>query len=72
MRDVVTISLDDVIKAKLDALTEETQMSRSDIVRDLLLQYFRREKLIRLRENMKRHAQTQGIFTDEDVFERMC
>ena len=46
-------------------------MNRSDLVREALRQYLYREEFRRLRRGLIPQAEAKGIFTDEDVFERV-
>ncbi len=71
MPESITVNLPSEIKTELDALAEQSGVERSDVVRDALQEYlfFRRSRA--LRERMMAEAQAQGLFTDEDVFERI-
>lgn len=71
MRETISISLPEDVKAELDRATQAEGLSRSDLVRQALRDYlfFRRFRL--LRSQMMSRAQSQGIFTDEDVFDRV-
>lgn len=71
MRETITISLPEDIKAEVDAFTQEHGLSRSDLVRQALREYLLIRRFRELRGRMVPHAQAQGIFTDEDVFERI-
>lgn len=68
MRESVTISLPTWLKRRLDQTVKRGQMNRSDVVREALRDYFARQDLQRVRQNMIPLAETKGIFTDEDVF----
>ena len=69
MRETITISLTEEIKAEVDEFTRENGLSRSDLVRQALREYLLIRRFRALRARMIPHAQAQGIFTDEDVFE---
>lgn len=68
MRESVSISLPTWLKEKLDQAVERDRVNRSDIVREALREYFAREDLERIRQNMVPLAEAKGIFSDEDVF----
>lgn len=70
MRETISISLPDDIKAEVDAFVREHGLSRSDLVRQALREYLLIRRFRELRARMIPHAQAQGLFTDEDVFER--
>jgi metal-responsive CopG/Arc/MetJ family transcriptional regulator len=70
MRETISISLPEDIKAEVDAFVLEHGLSRSDLVRQALREYLLIRRFRALRARMVPHAQSQGIFTDEDVFER--
>ncbi len=67
----VTIRLDPKLEELLDEVCREIGQSRSEVVRDAL----RRQLALRLFEEARRKvipfAEAQGIYTDEDVFERL-
>jgi metal-responsive CopG/Arc/MetJ family transcriptional regulator len=69
MRDTITVSLPSEVRTEVDSFAEQHGLARSDVVRDALQEYlfFRRSRA--LRERMM--AEAQGLFTDEDVFERI-
>ena len=71
MRETITISLPGSLRERLDKMVETAQVNRSDVVREALRQYLQREEFQRLRREMIPQAQSQGIYTDEDVFERI-
>lgn len=52
-------------------MSEKEGISRSDLVRESLRDYFFFRKFQDLRARMMAKAQAQGIFTDEDVFKRV-
>jgi metal-responsive CopG/Arc/MetJ family transcriptional regulator len=71
MRQTVTISLPEDIKEALDKVCDEEGVSRSDLVRESIREYlfFRRFRALRARLLAK--AKAQGIYTDDDVFDRV-
>jgi len=71
MRETITISLPGSLRERLDKMVETAQVNRSDVVREALRQYLQREEFQRLRREMIPQAQSQGIYTDEDVFEQI-
>lgn len=71
MKDSISISLPAVLKRKLDKLTKQEQINRSDVVRDALSEYFTRREFQRLRSSLMLEAEKRGIYTDEDVFHQI-
>ena len=71
MRETITISLPQDHKRELDAVTEREGLTRRDLVRESLRQFLaiRRFQLLRLKLTAK--AKAQGIYTDQDVFNRV-
>ncbi len=71
MRQTVAISLPEDIKEALDKVCDEEGVSRSDLVRESIRDYlfFRRFRALRARLLAK--AKAQGIYTDDDVFDRV-
>ncbi len=70
MRETVTISLPPSVRRELDRVPKEEGISRSDVLRESLEDFLFVRRFQRLRQRMMAAAQAQGIFTDEDVFER--
>lgn len=71
MRESISIGLPENVKAEIDLFTQAEGISRSDLVRQALQEYLVVRKFRTLRNDMMLQAQGQGIFTDEDVFERI-
>jgi metal-responsive CopG/Arc/MetJ family transcriptional regulator len=71
MKDSISISLPAVLKRKLDKLTKQEQINRSDVIRDALREYFTRREFQRLRSSLVLEAEKRGIYTDEDVFRQV-
>ena len=71
MRRTVTLSLSETTRRQLDRIAKEEGVSRSDVVRESLRDYFFKRELRRLRSQLLPAAQKRGIHTDEDVFERV-
>ena len=71
MRSAITLSIPEELKKDLDKLAKQEGVSRSDIMRESLRTYLFSSRLKRLRDQAIPVAQKQGIFTDEDVFERV-
>ena len=71
MRETVTISLPRAVRRELDKVAKEEGVSRSDLLRQSLEDFLFVRRFRRLRQRMMAAAQTQAIYTDEDVFTRV-
>jgi metal-responsive CopG/Arc/MetJ family transcriptional regulator len=71
MRRLVTISLPEELKRALDEISAEERVSRSEVIRDSLRDYIFLRKFRALRRRMSAKARGRGIYTDEDVFQRV-
>ena len=71
MWETVTMSLPPGLRRKLDRIAAEEGVSRSDVLRASLEDYFFVRRFRSLRRRMMAAAQARGIFTDEDVFDRV-
>jgi len=71
MQETITVTLSTEIKLALDDVTRKEGVSPSDLIGEAVKEYlfFRRFRL--LRERMIPKAQAQGIYTDQDVFDRV-
>ena len=70
MRETVSISLPEDIKTELDEAVAEEGISRSDLVRRALGDFLFVRRFRTMRRELIPHAESHGIFSDEDVFER--
>ena len=71
MRETVTISLPKGVRREIDRIAKEEGVSRSDVLRQSLEDFLFVRRFRQLRQRMMASAQTQGIYTDEDVFTRV-
>ena len=71
MRTTVTLSLPKKLKIALDRMAKEDGLSRSDFVRQALSDRIFEKRFDRLRRRLIPYARAKGVFTDEDVFERI-
>ena len=68
MRERITVNLPTKIRKRLDRLTKDENLNRSDIVREALRQYFAKREFQRLRASLVPEGEKRGLFADEDVF----
>lgn len=68
MRESISISLPEELKAELDAVIRREGVTRSDVVREALKVYLFERRFRALRRELMPYAEAEGIFTDEDVF----
>lgn len=68
MRNVLSISINDDMKNKLDRFMDRENTSRSEIVKRALAQYFYMNEMENLRKDLRPYAEKQGVFSEEDVF----
>jgi metal-responsive CopG/Arc/MetJ family transcriptional regulator len=71
MRQTVTVSLPEEIRDELDKVARQEGMSRSDLIRESLQNYLFVRNFRRLRGRLMAKAQSQGVYTDQDVFDRV-
>ena len=71
MRNTITISLPEKDRKALDRVAEADGVSRSDIIRESMRDYLFIREFRSLRREMLPQAAAQGIYTDQDVFDRI-
>jgi metal-responsive CopG/Arc/MetJ family transcriptional regulator len=71
MRQAVTVSLPEELAEELDKVAREEKMSRSDLIRESVRNYLFVRKFRTLRSRLMVKAQAKGIYTDQDVFDRV-
>jgi predicted transcriptional regulator len=69
MRQTLTIRLPDDLRKELQKISREESKPMSDLVRESLQRYISIYKFRRLRNKVLPFAESQGILTDEDVFD---
>lgn len=71
MTKSLTVTLPEEITDALDALAKREGMATDEVVGRAIREHVLLRRFRLLRERMSAHAQTQGILTDEDVFDRV-
>ena len=71
MRETITISIPPQMKKALDEASHTEGVTRSEVVRESLRDYLFLRRFRALRQKMTAQAQAHGVYTDEDVFERV-
>lgn len=71
MRSTITVSMPEDVRAEMDRVSQAEGISRSDIVRESVRDYLFVRQFRSLRKVMVPKAAKQGIFTDQDVFNRV-
>lgn len=68
MKSAITVRLDPALQKRLDAVSETTGQSRSEIVRDALRRQLSILTFEKHRKIAMPFAEARGYLTDEDVF----
>jgi metal-responsive CopG/Arc/MetJ family transcriptional regulator len=71
MRQALTVSIPKALKEELDRVSAQEGVSRSDIVRESLRDFLFVRRYRTLRARMMAKAKKHGIFSDQDVFDRV-
>ena len=71
MRSTITISVPEELKSEIEKLSRADGVSRSDIVREAMRDYLFVRRFRSLRASMTRQAAAGGVYTDQDVFDRV-
>ncbi|MFQ5638930.1 MAG: ribbon-helix-helix protein, CopG family [bacterium] len=71
MKQNVTVSLPEKISSDLRKIANDEGLSKSQIIRNALQDYIFIKKFRSLRSKMMAKAQARGVFTDDDVFEKI-
>ncbi len=71
MRSTITISLPEKIRDQLDQVAEKEGVTRSDLVRQSICDHLFIRQFRGLRRTMVAKASQHGIYTDQDVFDRV-
>jgi len=68
MNTAITVRLDSSLQARLDAVSKDLGISRSDIIRTALKRQLSILAFEKHREKVFPFAEARGYLTDEDVF----
>lgn len=68
MNPIVTVRLEAEMQERLEAISERTGMSRSDIIRDALKRQLALMAFEEHRKVLLPFAEAKGYLTDDDVF----
>jgi metal-responsive CopG/Arc/MetJ family transcriptional regulator len=71
MRSTITVSIPEEVREELDRVSLSEGVSRSDIVRESVRDFLFIRQFRSLRKAMVIKAAKQGIYTDQDVFDRV-
>lgn len=67
----LTLRIPEVLERQLEAESKARGISKSDVVREALERDLRVQAWRKLRDQFRPHLERQGIFTEEDVFQRL-
>lgn len=71
MQESITLTLPPDIKVAMEDITRREGISAGDLIREAVQQYLFLRQFRLLRERMLAQAEAQGLYTDQDVFDRV-
>ena len=71
MRSVMTVSLDNKLKMRVEKFAKAHNLKRGEVVKTALQRYLNLEEFEELRSRLIPYAEKAGIFTDEDVYSKL-
>jgi len=71
MNQTITIRIPDNMRKELEKLSKAENKPLSDLVRESLKKYILINRFRKLRNIVLPFAESQGILTDDDVFEKL-
>jgi len=71
MSTMITVRLSDDLRAELEKMSEIEDKPLSDVVRESLRRYVAIQQFRRLRRKVLPFAESQGLLTDDDIFESL-
>ena len=71
MEKKITITVPDEYASELEELAQEEECEDEEVVLDVLRRHLLIRRIRLMREEKIPEAQEQGIFTDQDVFDRV-
>ena len=67
----LTVRIPDALEVKLVQASQARGISKSDLAREAIERLLRRRTLCELRERLAPNLEAQGMFTEEDVLNRL-
>ena len=71
MKNAITVTLSEDVKVLPDDLRQQQGLSLNDLASETIEEYVFFQRFRLLRERMSAKAKRQGIYTDQNVFERV-
>jgi metal-responsive CopG/Arc/MetJ family transcriptional regulator len=71
MQESITVFLPGEIKTALDDASQREGLSASELAAEAIKEYLFSRQFRALRERLAAKAQSQGVVTDQDVFDRV-
>ncbi|NKQ35340.1 MAG: hypothetical protein HF973_06950 [Chloroflexi bacterium] len=71
MSEAITLTLPDDIRLAVNREASKEGVAPDDLVSEALRQFFFQRQFRLLRERMVSQAREQGIYTDQDIFDRV-
>lgn len=71
MRSILTMSFPVDVRKKIDAIAKRENIPRSQVVQLALNDFLFAYEFRQIRSRLVPRAQKQGVYTDEDVFDRV-
>lgn len=71
MRKTVTLSVPEDFYKRLNAVSKKRGVSRSQAALDLMQKQLLMDELHEVQDRMTRRARAMGIYSDEDVFDKL-
>lgn len=68
MRQVLSISINPILKKKLESLSKKRHLTKSEIVNKALNKYLLHDEFYNLRDKLTPYAEKAGFYTDEDIY----
>jgi metal-responsive CopG/Arc/MetJ family transcriptional regulator len=71
MREVLSISIDKILKEKVEEAAVKYHVSKSELIKKAIEKYIAHEELREIRNLLVPRAEKAGYFTDEDIFNKI-
>jgi metal-responsive CopG/Arc/MetJ family transcriptional regulator len=68
MRQIVTVSINPILKKKLESISKKKHITKSEIINKALDKYLLHDEFYNLREKLVPYAEKAGFYTDEDIY----
>ncbi len=68
MRQILTVSINPILKKKLESISRKKHLTKSEIINKALDKYLLHDEFYNIRDSLVPYAEKAGFYSDEDIY----